>query len=111
MIPRDGRLRVQHASLPRLVAWQRFTLPRAADLFRRHRRLAVDQVLADLPAFGANLDPADRGPGFYTGSMPDMSTTRRLSLAAFRPSAIAQTTRDCPRRVSPAAKTPGSDDI
>jgi hypothetical protein len=29
--------------------------------------------------------------------------------AAFRPSAIAQTTSDCPRRASPAAKIPGID--
>src|SRR5579883_728311 len=29
--------------------------------------------------------------------------------AAWRPSAIAHTTRDCPRRASPAAKIPGSD--
>src|SRR5579872_7508650 len=87
--PRDGRLRVQHASLSRLVAGQRFTVPRAADpscrscrrsgdlrigslgalilralrdpgvrhgyrlgrlILPRHRRLAVDQVLADRPA-------------------------------------------------------------
>src|SRR5271155_135500 len=67
LIPRDGRLRVQHASLPRLVAWQRFTLSRAADplrrVGRRHRRLAVDQVLADLPApvRGEEHDEAEHG--------------------------------------------------
>jgi len=34
---------------------------------------------------------------------------RSTPRAAFRPSAIAQTTSDCPRRMSPAAKTPASD--
>ncbi len=31
--------------------------------------------------------------------------------AALRPSAMAQTIRDCPRRMSPAANTPGTDDM
>jgi len=31
--------------------------------------------------------------------------------AALRPSVMAQTTSDCPRRISPAAKTPGAEDM
>ena len=34
---------------------------------------------------------------------------RDMDAAAFLPSAIAQTTSDCPRRISPAAKTPAAD--
>ena len=42
-----------------------------------------------------------------------VSPIRYLSMprAALRPSAMAQTTSDCPRLMSPAAKTPGTEDI
>src|SRR5260370_4103395 len=47
------------------------------------------------------------------GAGPSCKSARYLSIptAALRPSAIAHTTSDCPRRMSPAAKTPGTDDM
>ncbi len=41
----------------------------------------------------------------YVRPMRNLSTPR----AALRPSAMAQTTSDCPRRMSPAEKTPGTE--
>jgi hypothetical protein len=63
------------------------------------------EAASDLPASQANMAAPVRGRV--------VAPMRRLSMAraASRPSAIAQTTRDCPRRMSPAAKTPGTLDM
>jgi hypothetical protein len=39
----------------------------------------------------------------------DPIRNRSMARAAFRPSLMAHTTSDCPRRISPAAKTPGTE--
>lgn len=44
--------------------------------------------------------------GYSTGSVVDPMRKVSMWWAARRPSAIAQTIRDWPRRMSPAAKTP-----
>ncbi len=49
------------------------------------------------------------GPGFYLGSSVRPISALSMACAACRPSRIAQTTSDCPRRISPAANTLGRD--
>src|SRR5580658_6725877 len=53
----------------------------------------------------------DRPGGLSYGSLLDPIRYWSIPRAAWRPSLIAHTTRDCPRRISPAAKTPGTDVI
>src|SRR5689334_11681243 len=48
--------------------------------------------------------------GFH-GSLDSPIRYVSTARAALRPSEIAQTTSDCPRRMSPAANTPGTEDI
>jgi hypothetical protein len=62
------------------------------------------QTLRDIPV---SLTPNGRGE--WSLHMHYCCKYRPTASAAFRPSAIAHTTNDCPRRASPAAKTPGTD--
>ena len=50
-----------------------------------------------------------RGSGFYLGSSVRPISALSMACAACRPSRIAHTTSDCPRRISPAANTLGRD--
>jgi len=84
--------------------------------------LVEDVVIAGAPGTGVGIDlvwvgivdiasPALRHRrGDYSGAGRSESPIRYSStpLAQLRPSAIAQTIRDCPRCMSPAAKTPGT---
>ena len=51
----------------------------------------------------------DRVGSIYRGSTDDPIRNSSTARAAWRPSRIAHTTSDCPRRMSPAAKTFGAD--
>ena len=83
-------------------------IPGSENLFSRRRR-------GGRPERQAQGDPGARSPN-QVGAFPrELRTCRRESpikypstaRAASRPSAMAQTTRDWPRRQSPAAKIPG----
>ena len=64
---------------------------------------SIDRVSIEWPFHITFLYLAeDQGKLVYP--MSDSSTSR----AAERPSCTAHTTRDCPRRISPAANTPGT---
>jgi len=64
------------------------------------------------PTDGTQAQALESGPP-CRGSERAPYAARYLSIAsaALRPSAMAHTTSDWPRRMSPAAKTPGTDDM
>jgi uroporphyrinogen decarboxylase len=66
---------------------------------------AVKRLLALTTRAAIDWLTADR----YAGSRLSPIRYRSIPCAALRPSRMAHTTSDCPRRMSPAEKTPGTE--
>ena len=100
------------ANCPRAVPWVAL-----GDMIRGrgswHPTTGVRRTLRidsnRLPTYGTGGEWYGRAMSTsYPGSFESPIKYRSTPRAALRPSAIAQTTRDCPRLASPAANTPGT---
>src|ERR1700722_4406324 len=74
-----------------------------------HRARAV--ILHSGPFIAAHKAICCAADTVGTGRTAGVRRYTSTPAAALRPSEIAHTTSDCPRLISPAAKTPGTDDM
>ncbi len=81
----------------------------AAAFERAHRGFLHAGCQVRLPAFEVEGEDFRHGADSPRGSVDDPIRNSSTARAAWRPSRIAHTTSDWPRRMSPAANTLGTD--